>query len=71
MAEIRWIFPKKCDLAGGQHAVCVTDYFKLSALTLFGLYQLRGLKKGRGEQVVFTTIGKPIWCFGAFVARNP
>ena len=47
-----------------------TDYFKLSALTLFGLYQLRGLKKGRGEQVVFTTIGKPIWRFGAFVARN-
>ena len=29
-------FAQKCDLAGGQHVVCVTDYFKLSALTLNG-----------------------------------
>ena len=63
-------FAQKCALAGGQHVLCVTDYFKLSALTLFGIYQLGGLKKDRGEQVVFTTTGKPIWCFGAFVARN-
>ena len=31
-------FAQKCDLAGGQHVVCVTDYFKLSALTLNGTY---------------------------------
>ena len=28
------------------------------------------LKKGRGEQVVFTTGGKPISRFGDFMARN-
>ena len=46
----------------------MTDYFKLSALTLFGIYQLRRLKKDRGEQVVFTTIGKRVSRFGDFMA---
>ena len=48
----------------------MTDYFKLSALTLFGMYQLRRLKKGRGEQVTFTTIGKWVSRFGYFMAWN-
>ena len=52
------------------HVAYGTDYFKLRALTLLEDTISERLKKGRGEQVVFTTVGKPIWRFGAFVARN-
>ena len=38
-------FTQKCDLAGGQHVLYVTDYFKLKALTLNGMYHSERLKK--------------------------
>ena len=70
MTGFRWIFPKKVGLEHVLHVAYGTDYFKLRALTPLEDTISERLKKGRGEQVVFTTVGKPIWHFGAFVARN-
>ena len=53
-------FPQKIGLEHVLHVAYGTDYFKLRALTLLEDTISERLKKGRGEQVVFTTVGKPI-----------